>query len=190
MTMTTQVATIVGPLWRSVDASAPGPLAAPCEILVDEEAGVVDGDAQRDAHDEHRGHVDRLAGGAEHARRSTATGSTLTNMALAASVQSRSERKNVTKHVSAMISDAGDLAARDRVVHVGPEHRDARDPRRTRPGMFAEVLCENRRNLVLRQLLEPGVVEIGEEHDQAIRAERRRARSSPISVLPPDSAKM
>ena len=56
--------------------------------------------------------------------------------------------------------------------------------------MLREVLLENRRNLLLRQLLEPGVVEIGKEHDQPIRARARRARSSPISVLPPDSAKM
>ena len=63
-TMTRQVATVVGPCGEG-HGQRVHRLRLALEALVDEEAGVVVGNAQRDPHDEDRRHVDRLAGRAE-----------------------------------------------------------------------------------------------------------------------------
>ena len=169
MTITTQVATMVGPVWRSVVVSAPTPSCAlsryswakklvsstaiPSEMPMMNTVAMSMGQPM-----------------APSSAPIAATGRTLTNMALAASVQSRSETKNVAKHASAMI----------RRLAIWPREiaSSMLAQRTVTPDICAETCgtlpkCRARIDaiFVVGQLFEPGVVEIGKEHHQPIRIE-------------------
>jgi hypothetical protein len=95
----------------------------PVEEFMDVETGVVDGDAERNPHDEHRRHVDRMTGGAEDRADDRDRDHVDEHGACR---QDPVAQREVEQHEARYRHDdhARDLSPRHGVVHVGPEHRD------------------------------------------------------------------